>query len=438
MTTKKKTHEEFIKEMNEIHPNLEFLEKYTDSKTKIKYQCKIDGCINSTTPNVLLKRSGCPVCGRRKTAASWLKSHETFIEEMKQLHPDIKVIGQYTKAKEKIKCECLIDGHQWFATPNNLLRGRKCPVCSNKTIISGYNDLLTLRPDLDIYIVDKELAKNIAVYSTTKILCKCPDCGILIYKNVANLSNRGFSCPSCGDGISYPNKFLYSFIKQLNVKNCEFEWSPEWAGLYRYDSYFEFNEQKYIIEMDGAFHYNEYNNLNTSLEERQRIDKLKDELAFKHDIKLIRINAMYSSREYIANNILSSELNNIFNLNHIDWLYCDKMATANIIKQVCDLYNQGIPIKEICVESYKCCEDTIREYLHIGTKLGFCNYKAMNKKSIDVYTLQNVLLYHFSSIAECCRELSDLYSITYAYDSVSRACKNLKPYKNFMFKYSVA
>ena len=45
------------------------------------------------------------------------------------------------------KCE---KGHSWYCTPNSRTNtnGTGCPYCSNHRVISGYNDLYTLRPDL--------------------------------------------------------------------------------------------------------------------------------------------------------------------------------------------------------------------------------------------------------------------------------------------------
>lgn len=43
------------------------------------------------------------------------------------------------------KCE---KGHEWEATPNDRSRGKGCPVCANKKVVIGYNDLQTRFPDI--------------------------------------------------------------------------------------------------------------------------------------------------------------------------------------------------------------------------------------------------------------------------------------------------
>ena len=42
------------------------------------------------------------------------KSHKEFVNELKEKNPNIRVIGQYQTAKDKIECECLICNTHWF------------------------------------------------------------------------------------------------------------------------------------------------------------------------------------------------------------------------------------------------------------------------------------------------------------------------------------
>ena len=60
------------------------------------------------------------------------KTHEEFVEEMKVKNPNIKILGKYKTAKEKVECLCSICKHEWEATPSSLLSGRGCPRCNNQ------------------------------------------------------------------------------------------------------------------------------------------------------------------------------------------------------------------------------------------------------------------------------------------------------------------
>lgn len=60
--TGKLTHEEFISRLQQVNPDIEVLESYINSVTKIKCKCKIDGYIWTSKPPDLLQGHGCPKC----------------------------------------------------------------------------------------------------------------------------------------------------------------------------------------------------------------------------------------------------------------------------------------------------------------------------------------------------------------------------------------
>ena len=62
------------------------------------------------------------------------KTHEKYIQEVAELHSNIEVVGLYINANTKILHRCLIDNHKWMTTPNNVLQGNGCPVCTHKII----------------------------------------------------------------------------------------------------------------------------------------------------------------------------------------------------------------------------------------------------------------------------------------------------------------
>ena len=58
----KKTNEEFVKELFEVHNNIEPLAPYINAHTKIGFRCKNCGYVWNTTPNKILRGLGCPNC----------------------------------------------------------------------------------------------------------------------------------------------------------------------------------------------------------------------------------------------------------------------------------------------------------------------------------------------------------------------------------------
>ena len=95
--------------------------------------------------------NGCPYCSNNillrgyndlQTLNSAL-ANEWNYEKNNNLTP-LDVMPNCNK-KVWWKCE---KGHEWEALIINRNRGRDCPICSNKKILKGYNDLQTLHPIL--------------------------------------------------------------------------------------------------------------------------------------------------------------------------------------------------------------------------------------------------------------------------------------------------
>ena len=62
--SKKKTHEEYISEVQKKNPNVEVVEEYRGKKEKILHRCKVCGHQWSVYPGSILQGYGCPKCGR--------------------------------------------------------------------------------------------------------------------------------------------------------------------------------------------------------------------------------------------------------------------------------------------------------------------------------------------------------------------------------------
>lgn len=96
----KTTHEEFVHKMSELHPDIDVVGYYINAKSHIKCRCKKCGNEWFAKPLNLTYRShptGCPHC-----KGAVVKTNEQFIEELKQLHPTVEVIGKYSNSHERV------------------------------------------------------------------------------------------------------------------------------------------------------------------------------------------------------------------------------------------------------------------------------------------------------------------------------------------------
>lgn len=187
---KKLTHEEFVNRIKLMHPEIEFVSKYINAKTRIKCKCKICDYCWETTPDSLNQGCGCPNCANKIKRKCKLKKHEIFVKELSSINPNIEVLEKYTNARTKIKIRCLIDNHIWYATPDNLLHGYGCPKCAGKcrTTKLFRDELFLINPDIEIL---DEYINN-----STKIKCYCKKHKHIWYPTPSHLLQGG-GCVYC-------------------------------------------------------------------------------------------------------------------------------------------------------------------------------------------------------------------------------------------------
>lgn len=121
--SKSMTHDIFCKRMSKVHPNIQIIDKYVNSNKRIKVKCNICGFEWSGVPFNMLAGDGCRKCGTKKAHEKFLKEKDCLINELKNINPDIEIIGEYTGRHSKIKTRCKICGFEWEPVVSSLLRG---------------------------------------------------------------------------------------------------------------------------------------------------------------------------------------------------------------------------------------------------------------------------------------------------------------------------
>ncbi|MFJ8247508.1 zinc-ribbon domain-containing protein [Peribacillus asahii] len=284
---------------------------------------------------------------------------------------------------------------------------------ANKRVEESINDincLSTTHPHVAKLLYNPELGKNLTYGSGKKVYFKCQDCGNKVKKQIHKVSSRGVSCPRCGDGYSYPEKFVYNVLLQLNM---DFEFQKSFDEWYESDDmkYYDFYlpSMNCIIEVHGLQHYKEsfskIGNDARNLEEETLNDETKRKVALAHGVNegmYISLDARYSEYDYIKNSIINSRLGKLFDLSKINWVECSEFATSSIIKQVCERYNGGLKNTAELGDVFKINRATVISYLHKGSKIGFCNYKGMKDmcKAIVQLTKNGEFVSEFESATD--------------------------------------
>ena len=354
------------------------------------------------------------------------------------------------------KYKCNKCGFEDWTREEYIKRGNRCNACNNierKGAKLGINTIW----DTDRWMCDlgvsEEDAKTHTSQSKDKVKVTCPDCKKTKTKDLGSIYRTNSIGCTCSDKVSYPNKFSYSLLDQLNkiygFKYLEREYSPEWIGRRKYDNYFIYNEKEYILEMDGSFHYCDNRISGQTMEESKAIDNEKDLKAKEYGIEVVRINCEKSELDFIKQNIIDSRLNEIFDLSKIDWINCEKSALSNLVKVACNYKknNPNMTTGEIGV-MMKLSYNTIRSYLKKGEKLNWCSYNPKDEikklcskngvnsgKEVEIFK-DGISLGIYPSCAELSRKSEELFGIKLLAKSIASVCRNKnKINKGYTFKY---
>lgn len=372
------------------------------------------------------------------------------IEYYGVIYENIEIVDFYRERKNVYKFKVKYNDEISEIRTSNMMSGKF------GSILEGSSNTIwnTDRWMCDLGISEED-AKKYSKGSNKKIEVTCPYCGRR-KKMAINSINRTKSIGCiCGDGISYPEKFMYNLLLQIRA-NFTYQLSKttfEWCGKYKYDFYIP--ELNCIIETHGRQHYEDCYWGKAS--DAKLNDNAKEKLAKDHGIKnYIVIDCRYSELEWIKDNIINSKLNDIFDLSKIDWETINLTAlTNNIVKEVCDYWNNKRDNETAITmaldnpwgikNSY-----TIVRYLKTGDRLGWTNYnpkeemrkcgskngKALAKK-VEVYK-DGEYIKTFDSLKKLEEASMSEFGIIFSVSGVSYFCLNGSKkgtYKGYVFKY---
>ena len=121
----------------------------------------------------------------------------------KQWHPlNDKDSSEVTPgSKYRARWVCPVDGYEWESSvQNRTLNGSGCPVCANRVIIAGINDLASLRPDIaaEWHPDNDKKATEVAVGAGYRAKWRCLNGGHEWHVKVCNRTIvEGSGCPVC-------------------------------------------------------------------------------------------------------------------------------------------------------------------------------------------------------------------------------------------------
>lgn len=220
-----------VNDLGTTHPELaaELLDPTLATKLKagthkkVKWKCPEGHIYEAHVLNRTKCHSGCPVCNNRTIIHS-NKSIIPYVNDLATTNPEIvpelvdpsDAIGISKGSEKRLRWKCK-HGHTWFASPyNRIQRHSGCPVCKNRQIEVGFNDLATVRPDLVSELVNPEDAHHVTIGSRAKLEWRC-EYGHTWFASVSDRTKKNpTGCPICANvGTSKKEQELVDIVQKL-------------------------------------------------------------------------------------------------------------------------------------------------------------------------------------------------------------------------------
>lgn len=220
----------------EWHPtkngNLKPSQFQQKSNQKVWWICPLKHEYTMTISN---KVSGqkCPICANKKILVGFNDLQTKYPAIAKEwnyikngeLKPNMILYGSH----QKVWWICS-KGHEWKAGIDSRTRGSNCPICSNKVVLKGFNDLATTDPELTKEwhpTKNGNLKPDQQINTKNKIWWICSDCSFEWQSTIDNRKN-GCGCPECKK-IKIKEKALKRFLnKNESIVKTNPELIKEW------------------------------------------------------------------------------------------------------------------------------------------------------------------------------------------------------------------
>ena len=360
--------------------------------------------------------------------------------QYKEVIGELKVLD-YNSKKQRLTIE--YNGKQFPIATSQILR---CGLGSivgefNKDYIYGEGQILENNGSGIIVGRFRKGKDNIRHYNI-----ECLKCNNIYDRSEGHLKDRGVKCPLCGDGISYPNKFINSLLLQLGC-NFEKEFIIDETSDKRYDFYIK--DINTIIEVHGKQHYADTGFSacgGRTLEEEQLNDKLKEENARSKGYEYIIIDARNSEMQWIRNSVLHSKLIELYDLSIVNWEQCDEFAVGSLTMKICSMFKEGDSsitnkiAKELGISRF-----TVVKHLKRGVEFGWCNYdpikiQTLNAKDKNKSKAKPIVCnetgQEFESATECARVSLEVFGVKMLASKIGAVCRGEnKNHRGYTFRF---
>lgn len=295
-------------------------------------------------------RKNCSVCSGHEIVAG--------VNDLETLRPDIaelldtsvenvnpKTVGLGSHDSAIWKCKEY--GHTWSAIVKDVVNGSRCPICSNKKVLIGFNDLATTHPEL---IEEWDFIKNSSICTPTeitegsdkKVWWVCKTCKNKWQTAIKERTLNYSGCPECNKKFktSFPEQAIYFYVKQF-FDDAVNGYKSEDIGLYELDIYIP--SKRIAIEYDGS----KWHNRKTI--SKRDIDKYH--VCRNNKIKLIRIKED-NNKDVNCDYSFHSEYKSMNKLGNIEDIIGNLLSLLGVDNQVINIDNDRVAITSLYKNKY--------------------------------------------------------------------------------------
>lgn len=182
------------------------------SHKKIWWKCAFGHSWQAVVYTRTGQRSGCPYCTGRKVLPFSKSLATEFPELMKEWHPtlnaDVSPEELLPGTHRKVWWKCS-NGHEWSAQIKARVNGTGCPVCSNRRVLAGENDLATTHPEIAAQWHPTKngtrTPRSVVSGHHAKVWWRCPK-GHEWQATILSRTTTGNGCPVCAGKVVIPGQ----------------------------------------------------------------------------------------------------------------------------------------------------------------------------------------------------------------------------------------
>lgn len=263
---------------------------FINNHNKLKLKCECGEIFEVSWVHILnIKKLTCNKCGRERMAKLNRSNYSDVYNKVNMIGYKLITPIEEFKNMHKIDVEDK-EGYRYNTSIYNLENNKN--ICSKFNVKNKY-----LIYNICNYIKANNIPVELVDKSPRQVNVKnhyfefyCCDCGNIFKATLEQIryDNR-FRCNKCS---SKQSTLEWTVEKYLNLKNIRYEKQKRFNGCKSkrtlpFDFYL--NDYSCVLEIQGSQHYYENNYFKQTLEERQRIDKIKEEYCKNNNIKYVSI-----------------------------------------------------------------------------------------------------------------------------------------------------